>query len=297
MKTLPFELPDNELLCVVGPTASQKTELAIRVCEEIGGEVVSADSVQIYTHFDLGSGRPTPAEQARAKHHLIDEIDPLKPVDAAQFASLADERIRQIRERGLTPVVCGGTFMWVRSLVLGLAGAPPADAQIRKKLEEQAQENGVPWMHEQLAKVDPTIASRLGPQDFVRIQRALEVFELSGRPLSEWHAQHRQMEPRYKARFVGIHWEKDILEERIRIRSEKWLKEGWVDEVARLVGLGYGETRAISSVGYRQVLEHLQGKIPRCDLLAQVVRATKIFARRQRTWLRDEPVSWLSPLS
>jgi tRNA dimethylallyltransferase len=296
VKTLPFELTEADLLCVVGPTASQKTELAIRVCEELGGEVVSADSVQIYKHFDLGSGRPTPAEQARAKHHLIDELDPLEPIDASRFALLADGWIEQIRSRGLTPVVCGGTFMWVRALVFGLAAAPPGDPVIRKKLEDQAQEHGIPWLHEQLEKVDPVIAARLGAHDFVRIQRALEVFQLSGRPLSEWHAQHQQMAPRHKVRFVGIHWEKNLLEERIRNRAKAWLEQGWIEEVRALIKLGYGETRAINSVGYRQVLEHIHGKISRHALLDEVVRATKIFARRQRTWLREQPVSWLKPL-
>lgn len=178
----------DELLCVVGPTASQKTELAIRICERVDGEVISADSVQIYEGFDIGSGKPSTEQLQRVAHHLIGTASALEPVDAAHFALEAQRLVDEIRSRGRVPVVCGGTFMWVRALVYGLASAPKGDACVREALDQRMHEHGSRAMHQQLAKVDPVTASRLHPHDWVRIQRALEVFELTGKPLSQWHA-------------------------------------------------------------------------------------------------------------
>lgn len=291
-----FELDEGELLCVVGPTASQKTELAIRICEQVGGEVIGADSVQIYERFDIGSGKPTPDELGRAVHHLVGTADPHDPVDAATFASQADAAVRDIRSRGRIPVVCGGTFLWVRALVLGLAEAPPASAELRELLELQKNDLGVEALHARLADIDPPTANRLNPRDWVRIQRALEVFEISGRRLSDLHREHQARGPRHKARYVGIHWDPRDLEERMRHRARVWLASGWIDEVRGLLEAGLRETRPMGSVGYRQVVEYVDGQVSEPDLLDSVVRATKVFARRQRTWLRDEAVAWMPPL-
>lgn len=293
---LPFEPDDGELLCVVGPTASQKTELAIRVCEQVGGEVIGADSVQIYEHFDLGSGKPTAQEIARASHHLVGIADPHDPVDAARFAQLAGEAIHDVSARGKVPVVCGGTFLWVRALVYGLADAPPASPSLRERFDRERAEQGDGVMHERLHAIDPETADRLNPNDWVRVQRALEVYELSGRRLSELHREHQGRGPRHRARFVGVRWAPDQLEERIRRRAGAWLASGWIEEVEALIARGYRNTRPMGSVGYRQVVEYLDGEAGREDLLGRVVRATKVFARRQRTWLRDEAVHWMDPL-
>ena len=293
---LPFELNEGELLCVVGPTASQKTELAIRICEQNGGEVIGADSVQIYDAFDIGSGKPTLDEQARARHHLVGIVNPHAPVDAAQYAALADSAIRDVYARGKVPVVCGGAFLWVRALVHGLAEAPAASQSLRERLNRERRVQGDAAMHRRLREIDPDIAERLNPNDWLRVQRALEVFELSGRRLSELHREHQARESRYRARFVGIRWKKALLEERIRLRAKNWLASGWIDEVRQLVSFGYKDTRPMLSVGYRQVVEYLDGLVSYNDLLDCITRATKVFARRQRTWLRDEEVCWLEPL-
>lgn len=293
---VPMDLADDELLCVVGPTATQKTELAIRICEQVGGEVVGADSVQIYEHFDIGSGKPTREEQSRAVHHLVGTADPHEPVDAAQYTRQAQRVIEDIRGRARVPVVCGGTFLWVRALVHGLARAPAASAEVRARLADDAAREGVGALHDRLRRVDPETAARLSPNDFVRVQRALEVFELSGRPLSELHREHRAEKPVHKARFVGVRWDADLLVDRMRIRAQQWLASGWVEEVRRLLDGGFRNTRPMGSVGYRQVVELIDGRLSEEVLLERIVRATKIFARRQRTWLRDEPVIWRDPL-
>jgi tRNA dimethylallyltransferase len=284
---------EDEILTVVGPTASGKTELAIRLAERFGGEVIGADSVQVYRRFDLGSGKPTAEERARAPHHLIDVADPLDPLDAQRYADLAGRALADVRARGRVPIVCGGTFLWVRALVLGLAPAPPADPAIRARHHALAAAEGRAALHAELAKVDPESAARLSPNDLVRVSRALEIHELSGKPQSAWFAEHGFRESRHRARFLGVQRERDEIDRRIEARTLAWLEAGWVDEVRHLIAEGYGEARAMGSVGFRQVKEHLEGAIPEGELKAAIVRATRVFVRRQRTWIRDEPVHWV----
>src|SRR6185503_17437759 len=162
------------LTVVVGPTASGKTALAIRLAEERGGEIVSADSVQIYRRFAVGTGKPSASEQARAVHHLIDVLEPDQPIDAAGWATLATRTIDEVRARGKEPIVCGGTFLWVRALLFGLAEAPAGDPVVRARHREQAEREGRPALHAALSQVDPQSAARLAPNDFVRVSRALE---------------------------------------------------------------------------------------------------------------------------
>ncbi len=287
--------PDADLLVVVGPTASGKTELAVRLAERFGGEIIGADSVQIYRGFDLGSGKPTAEERQRAPHHLVDCADPGEPFDAQRFAELASLALAEIRARGRVPIVCGGTYLWVRALVRGLAPAPPADAAIRAEHAAFVAAEGRAALHARLAVVDPESAARLAPNDSLRVSRALEVHALSGRTQSAWHAEHGFRTERHKARLYGVARERDELDCRIERRTRAWLEQGWIDEVRGLLALGHRAARAMGSVGYRQVHEHLDGRIAAADLEASIVRATRIFVRRQRTWLRDEPVIWAAP--
>jgi tRNA dimethylallyltransferase len=284
----------DELLVVVGPTASGKTELAVRLAERFGGEVIGADSVQVYRRFDVGSGKPTAEERRRAPHHLVDVADPLEAFDASRFATLADQAIDEIRGRGRVPVVCGGTFLWVRALLHGLAAAPPADAEVRARHAAFAEAEGRAALHARLAAVDPESAERLAPNDFVRVSRALEIWETSGKPQAAWFAEHGFRTERHRARLYGVHRERDDLDRRIAERTARWLASGWVDEVRCLVTDGFGEARAMGSVGYRQVKEHIDGRLEGGDLEGAIVRATRVFVRRQRTWLRDQPVGWVA---
>lgn len=280
---------------VVGPTASGKTELAILLAEALDGEIVSVDSVQIYRHFDVGSGKPSVAERQRARHHLVDGIDPLAPVDAARFVALADEAIASIRRRGKRPILCGGTFLWTKALLYGLAPSPPADPVVRRRHQQLVAADGPAALHRRLGEVDPARASKLDPHDVVRVSRALEVYELSGRTQSAWHADHGFRTPRYRATLLGVERSRDEIEQRIAERVHRWLGAGWIDEVRRLVAAGYGDARAMGSVGYRQVRQHVEGALPRDELAAAIVRTTRTFARRQRTWLRDQPLRWWTP--
>jgi tRNA dimethylallyltransferase len=284
-----------QLLAVVGPTASGKSELALSLCQRLGGELVSADSVQVYRRFDIGSAKPSPAERAAVPHHLIDSFDPLEPVDAARFAELARACIADILARGKHPIVCGGTFLWVRALVYGLADAPAADEGIRARHRADAERLGRAELHARLSEVDPESHARLSPNDLVRVSRALEVYELTGKPLSQIQAEHGFREPDYDVRLIGRRHERAELARRIEQRVAGMFERGWLDEVRGLLADGYAEARALRSVGYRQVAEALAsgGAIDRATLNESVCRATRIFVRRQLTWLRDEPVTWL----
>ena len=276
---------------VVGPTASGKTELAIRLAESHGGEVVGADSVQIYAGFDIGSGKPTPEEQARAPHHLVGVADALEPIEARRFAEMAEAAIVDIRGRGKVPIVCGGTFLWVKALVWGLAPMPAASPELRAEHARLAETEGRAALHARLAAVDPESAARLAPNDLVRVSRALEVLALSGVTMSAWQREHGFREKRHRARLVTVSRSRPELDERIATRTQIWLEKGWIDEVRALVDRGYGESRAMGSVGYREVLAHVRGELPERDLRDAIVRSTRVFVRRQRTWLRDQPIT------
>ena len=282
------------LIAVVGPTASGKTSLAVALAHELNGEVVNADSVQIYRYFDIGSGKASNAEQQGITHHMLSYVDPDEEMDASLFSAAALSAIADIHARGKTPIVCGGTFLWVRALLYGLAPAPPKDEAVRERHRQFVDSNGRSALHARLRQADPASAERLNPNDFVRVSRALEVHELTGKPLSTFQAAHGFKRPRFNHRLLGVHWTPEQLTERIRARVTQMLQSGWEQEVRSLIEQGYAKTRPMNAVGYRQVYAALAADTPpsREALVEEITRATRIFARRQRTWLRDEPVEW-----
>ena len=285
-----------KLLVIVGPTASGKTDLAVQCCEALGGEIVTADSVQVYRYFDCGTGKPTHDECQRAVHHLINVLEPLEAMDAADWALRAESTLSEIRARGHVPIVCGGTFLWVRALILGLAPAPGASPEIRQRHRAQVEAEGRAALHVELGRRDPSSAQRLNPNDFVRVSRALEVLEITGITMSQWQSEHGFRTKKHDYELLGVHRERSELDERIALRTAHMLDTGWLDEVRELKNRGYADARAMGSVGYRQVAEALnRSPIDRNVLQDSIVRATRIFARRQRTWLRDEPVRWVRP--
>jgi tRNA dimethylallyltransferase len=285
----------HHLLAIVGPTASGKTALAVALADRLGGEIVSADSVQIYRAFDAGSGKPTAQELSRAPHHLVSAIDPLDPIDAAAWAQLASRRIAEIRARGRVPILCGGTFLWIKALRFGLAAAPSASQEIRDRHRGIAEREGRAALHQRLRAADGESAARLHPNDFVRVSRALEVYELSGKALSAWQHEHAFARVEHSAHLVAIAHDPAALTERIRVRVAAWLAHGWIEEVEALLARGYGKARAMGSVGYAQVAAMLEGGLAREELADAIVRATRVFARRQRTWLKQADVRWLGP--
>jgi len=283
---------DDELLVVVGPTATGKTALGVGLAEMFGGEIIGADSVQIYRDYDIGSGKPTADERARVVHHLVSVADPFTPIDAHTYAEMADRVIADVRQRGRVPIVVGGTFLWVKALVRGLMAAPPANPEVRARHAAFVATSGRAALHAELAKVDSESANRLSPNDFVRVSRALEVYELSGKRQSDWFAEHGFRDERHRSKFVGVAVSREQQDERIRARVERWIEDGWIEEVRELLAQGHASTRAMGSVGYKQVRAHVEGQLQKDELVEAIVRATRVFARRQRTWIRDEPVQY-----
>lgn len=285
-----------DFIAVVGPTASGKSDLALRLALALGGEIINADSVQVYRHFDIGSGKPSIVEQELVPHHLLDVRDAHEPLEASQFRDLAETRLSEVHARGKVPIVCGGTFLWMRALIYGLAEAPGASEDVRKRHKAVIESQGRQALHITLAEVDPETAARLHPNDFVRVSRALEVYETSGRRLSEVQGEHGFRSPRHRTLLVSVGHEREHYEERLARRTRSLFERGFVPEVEDLLQRGYGETRAMASIGYRQVRDALLAPAwQEAALIDEILRKTRIFARRQRTWLKGEKVLELPP--
>jgi tRNA dimethylallyltransferase len=282
----------TRVLCIVGPTASGKTALALEVADRIGGEIVSADSRQIYRGLDVGTAKATAAERARVPHHCVDLVDPGEPFDVARFRVAAAGAIAAIAARGRVPIVVGGTGLYVRALLRGLCPAPPRAPALRAELEAALAAEGSGALHRRLAAVDPAAAARVAPRDTVRIVRALEVALATGVPLSRWQAEHGFAERPYEALVLGLARPMPELDARIEARANAMVAAGFLDEVRALAARGV----VVDAVGYREMLACVEGRTDVATAVAATVRATRRFAKRQRTWFRREPgVVWHHP--
>jgi tRNA dimethylallyltransferase len=297
----PMQSPEPfSTICIVGPTGAGKTHLAMSLAEyakSIGCtvELISMDSALVYRGLDIGSAKPTKAEQASVIHHLIDILDPTEVYSAARFAKDAKRLCEEIRLRGNIPIVVGGTMLYWRAWAHGLSSLPPANPEIRVQLEKQAKEIGWPVMHERLAQIDSVTASRLKPNDSQRVQRALEVFEITGKPMSSLLAESPSEDGREGSAIPP--WIKLVSLEpsdraRLHLNLEKRFDEmllgGLIEEVEDLrknPGL-HADLPAIRSVGYRQVWEYLDGQIDREQMRYKALAATRQLGKRQLTWLR-----------
>ncbi len=275
----------------MGPTAAGKTEISLRLAEALDADIVSVDSAQVYRGMDVGTAKPDAATLARVPHRLIDICDPEEPYSAGAFVRDACAAIGEIHAAGRVPLLVGGTMLYFRALTRGIAPLPEGDADLRAELDARAAAEGWPALHADLAQVDPEAAARINPNDSQRIQRALEVWRLSGRPLSEWQADTGPALDCEFRRVALMPAERRTLHERIAARLESMLEAGFVDEVRRLrerPGLS-ADSPSMRSVGYRQLWAHLDG---RCDLPTAARRAlyaTRQLAKRQITWLRADP--------
>lgn len=281
------------LLVICGPTASGKTALAVEMAEKLGGEIVSADSQQCYRGLDAGTAKPTAEEQTRARHHLLDVADPEEQLDAARFVQLADAAIAGIHARGKRTLVAGGTGLWIRALLRGLLDAPGASPEFRAALREEFEKLGVPALHQRLQEIDPAAAAKILPNDRVRIERALEVHALSGRPLSELQREHGFAQARYEALVWFLDPPRELLRDRIDARTRRMFAgEALRRETSWL--LERGATKALKIIGYGECAEAL--RTGDWDLAEERTNArTRRYAKRQRTWFaRDAgpPVDW-----
>lgn len=289
-----------QAICLMGPTAAGKTALAMALVEQGGCEIISVDSGMIYRGMDIGTAKPSAEELTRAPHRLIDIRDPAEAYSAAEFRTDALHAMAEITAAGRTPLLVGGTMLYFKVLRDGLAPLPDADQAVRARLEAEAAEQGWPALHARLAEVDPAAAARIPPMDSQRLQRALEVWELTGKSLSQWHAEQAEPEPLP----YDMHWlaiappERAELHRRIALRFDQMLAQGLIDEVAALrartdLHLGLPSMR---SVGYRQIWAYLDGQCDRDALRDRGIAATRQLAKRQLTWLRSfGALDWLDP--
>ena len=280
------------IVLLMGPTAAGKTDLAVQLAERLPADIVSVDSAMVYRGMDIGTGKPPPHVLARAPHRLIDIRDLTEPYSAGEFRRDASREIDAIRARGRIPLLVGGTFLYFRALESGIAPLPRAAPAVRARLAEEGERRGWPALHARLAAVDPPSSLRIHPNDAQRIQRALEVFEVSGRRLSEWHgsAAHPPSGPAGPVvRLALVPADRAVLHRAIAERFRAMLERGLVDEVRGLAarpGIG-PELPSMRAVGYRQVFEHLEGRTDHDAMVERAVAATRQLARRQLTWLRS----------
>jgi tRNA dimethylallyltransferase len=249
--------------------------------------------VQVYRGFDIGSAKPTSDELGGIAHHMIDIVDPDRPIDAMRYAELADESIHAIAARGRIPIVVGGTGLWLRALLRGLVDLPAPDPAIRARLVARAHAEGAPALHERLRAIDPRAAAAIHPHDELRIVRALEVFEQVGRPLGDLRADHALGAPRYRALVIALDRPRDDLYARIDARIDAMLAAGWLDETRGLIARWGPDVRPLGSVGYREIHGHLSGELAWDECVARIRKATRVYTRRQRTFLGSLPdVTW-----
>jgi tRNA dimethylallyltransferase len=280
---------------IVGPTGAGKTALALVIAERLGAEIVNADSRQVYRGMDLGTAKPTAAEQGRVPHHLIDIRTPDNPLDVAEFAGLAKAAIAEVTARGRPALVVGGSGLYLRVLRDGIFAGPPAAPVIRAELTAFARQHGTPALHAQLTTVDPAAAARISANDLQRIIRALEVFRLTGTPLSAHHEHHRFATPPYTSLTVGVTMPRELLYAAIDRRFAAMVAEGLLDEVRGLLADGQqtGDAR-LDTIGYRELAAHLRGATDLPTAIANAQRASRQLAKRQLTWFRADPtIVWL----
>lgn len=290
--------PDRRPIVILsGPTAAGKTETALRLAEDFDMEIVNADSMQVYRLLDIGTAKPTLEQRLRVPHHLIDIVNPDEPFDAGTYQEKADEVIEKLWSRRVIPLVVGGTGLYIRALIRGLCKTPEGGKiekyrreEIRRQLKKEFYEKGLKRLYEELQKVDPELASKIHPSDTQRIIRGLEVFMITGIPLSRFQKRHRFAEERYSAIKIFLFRDKAELKERINQRVLTMIERGLCEEVQHILELGYSpELKPLKSIGYRQIIAHLKGKITLDDAIRDIQKETRLYAKRQFTWFRKEP--------
>jgi tRNA dimethylallyltransferase len=285
-----------KIVIILGPTAVGKTDISLELASSFAGEIVSADSMQVYRHLDIGTSKPTRQERERVPHHLIDIVDPDGEFNAALFRGLADGIIGKLQGEKAVFVV-GGTGLYVRALTGGLIEGPGPDEELRKSYRDEMEREDPAALYERLRELDPRAAGRIHPHDTVRIVRALEIAELTGEPISEKQGQHGFRESRYEYLKIGLFRDREELYRRIDDRAAQMIEAGLVDETAKILGMGYSEKiRPLQSLGYRYFIQYINGRATLEEALRSMQRDTRHYARRQMTWFRGEgDIVWFHP--
>jgi tRNA dimethylallyltransferase len=286
-----------KIIIICGPTALGKTSIAINVAGIFNGEIIGADSMQIYRYMDIGTAKPTTDEQSRVAHHMIDIIEPDEHFDARQFAEMAYEKIIRLYARGVTPFVVGGTGLYIKALVHGLFKAGPSDLHVRERLQEQARIYGADFLHQKLRRYDPDTAERIHPNDSYRIIRALEVRELTGKTITAFQQDHGFKDHRFRVLKIGLHIDREVLYDRINHRVDAMMDSGFLNEVKGLLEMGYSENlKSMQSIGYRHLMDFIKGRCSWDETMRTLKRDTRRYAKRQLTWFKADPnIVWREP--
>jgi tRNA dimethylallyltransferase len=284
-----------KIVVIVGPTASGKSAVALELAGRFGAEIINADSMQVYTYMDIGTAKPSLEERQRVRHHLVDILYPDEEFSAALFREEAQQAIRDVDARGRKAMVVGGTGLYIKALTSGLIRGGEVDPAIREQLHAEAQGSGRERLYMRLREVDPVTAARLHPHDTYRIIRALEVYERTGQPISALRQRHHFQEVPYRVLSIGLMLEREELYQRIDGRVDEMMCKGLKEEVQRILERGYSPTlKALQSLGYKQMVAHLQGEYDLAEAIRRIKRDTRRYARRQITWFKaDAQIHWV----
>ena len=286
----------DKVIVIVGPTASGKTKMSIELAKQINGEIISADSMQIYKYMDIGTAKPTLEERQGIRHYLIDEVTPADEFSVARFQGLALKYIEEIISKNKIPIVVGGTGLYINSLIYNIKFTEiNTDWELRKKLQEVAREKGNEYLHSELRKIDPEAAEKIHVNDTRRIVRALEVYYITNKPISYYQKISRSEPPKYKFILFGIRMDREKLYNRINKRVDEMIEKGLVDEVKRLLEMGYDKCSiAMQGLGYKEILWYLKGEANLSEVIELLKRDTRRYAKRQMTWFTSiKDIIWL----
>jgi tRNA dimethylallyltransferase len=286
-----------KMIIICGPTAVGKTTVAIELAQHFNGQIIGADSMQVYKHMDIGTAKPTAQEQARVAHHLVDIVEPHESFDAASYAELAGTKILELNGQKITPFVAGGTGFYIKALLHGLFDADGFDADVRGRLKQEAAAFGIECLHERLGRLDPESAERLHPNDRYRILRALEVVETTGRPISSYHREHGFSQQPFEALKIALSMERAVLYARINQRVDDMIATGFLEEVKSLLARGYSaDLKSMQSIGYRHMVDYIQGRFSWAECVRTLKRDHRRYAKRQLTWFGADPdIIWKEP--
>lgn len=285
------------IIIVTGPTASGKTGFAIDLAKQFNGEIIGADSMQVYRYMDIGTAKPTLLEQEAVPHHMIDVVFPDSDFDAATYATMASACIDEVICRGRKAIVTGGTGFYIKALMYGLFDEGPADPEIRRALKARAEQDGSAAIHHQLSLIDAESARKIHPNDTYRVVRAMEIYEITGEPPSVIQNRHGFQKPRFNALHIGLSWPRPILYDRINRRVDAMMKQGFLDEVGCLLNNGYHRgLKSMQSLGYRHLAAVIDGEATLDEAVELLKRDHRHYAKRQMTWFgADSAIRWISP--
>lgn len=286
-----------KIIIVCGPTGIGKTTVAIDLAQHFEGQIIGADSMQVYKYMDIGTAKPTAAEQARVVHHMVDFVEPDESFDAAHYAVRARAKVIELDQRHITPFVVGGTGLYIKALLYGLFDEKASDPEVRDRLKAEAGAHGIQCLYERLSRLDPETANRLHPNDTYRILRALEVIESTGQAISKHHKKHGFFDPSFESLKIGLNLDRALLYDRINRRVDAMISAGFLDEVKGLLARGYSANlKPMQSIGYRHMVDYIEGRLSWAECVRTMKRDHRRYAKRQLTWFgADSEIIWKAP--